>query len=81
MVFRVTFKTPNAFDLILEEITNTANVEMAETEVEEHKNIIENQLQDNILDIESIKDKFVKYGELITVEFNTDLNTATVVPI
>lgn len=65
MKFTITFKTPDALDSVLNE------QDYCDAEEQEEKS-------EKIL---SIASKFIKYGEYVNIEFDTDAGTATVVPI
>lgn len=58
MKFTVTFKTPDAVDYAIEDLSEEEQEEAKET-----------------------ARKFVEYGEYITVKFDTETQTATVVPL
>ena len=74
MKFKITFKTPDAVDMAIEEAINTETASIVEET--EYYQVSED------LDIEAynLTEKFDKYGELITVEFDTEKGTAIVVP-
>lgn len=62
MIFRVTFKTPDAIDSSIEEMADALEeFELFKKELKEFTN------------------QWVTYGEYVTIEFNTDNNTATVI--
>jgi len=65
MTIRVTFKTPDAVSYALDRVLDCNDPEEFEQAEVAQKAI----------------DKFVRYGEYITVEFDTDKGTATVVPV
>jgi len=65
MKFVVTFKTPNALDDIID--------------YEEFENEEEREEQREALQV--IADKFLKYGELISIEFDTEVGTAKVLKV
>lgn len=60
MLFKVTFKTPDVVDSIIEDLGLEANKER---------------------ELRNLTDKYIKYDEYITVEFNTDNGTVRVVPL
>lgn len=57
MKFKVTFKTPDAVDYAIEDLSEDEQAEAKET-----------------------ARKFVEYGEYVVVEFDTETQTATVLP-
>lgn len=59
MTFRVTMKTPDAYDDTLSLISQGKDME----------------------DAVCLLDRYMKYGEYLTVEFDTEKETATVVPV
>lgn len=71
MILQVTFKTPDAIDFALQglpEIEALPDSEYGDYGKEDFKNEIKKKLA-----------KWVKYGELITIEFDLDDMTARVV--
>jgi len=64
---RIPFKTPDAVEFALAEATS----DICDQDL---RHDFQDRYSDTI-------DKFVKYGECITIEFDTDLGTATVVPV
>jgi hypothetical protein len=84
MKFTITFKCPDAVDCAINECTEQLkyqfedeNGEMSESKQDEFDEA-SSELQDEILDA---ADKFIKYRELITVEFDTVENTAKVLVV
>lgn len=68
MKFRITFKTPDVVeDAIRKAVSSNSSSEE------------ENDLDDLRFECEDVVEKFVKYNELITVEFDTESSTATVI--
>jgi len=65
MVIRVVFKTPDVVDMAIQEAIGSGTDEL--TEMREQ--------------IEEALSKFVRWGEQITVEFDTEVGTATVIPL
>jgi len=65
MVIRVVFKTPDVVDMAIQEAIGSGTDEL--TEMREQ--------------IEEALSKFVRWGEQITVEFDIEAGTATVVPL
>ncbi len=70
--FRVTFKTPDALD----EPTREAGTEMAR---QRSGNDDENACY-WAASLREFASKWVKYGEYVTIEFDYNMGTATVVP-
>ena len=68
MKFKLTFKTPNATDAINDQLDCEYN-----DDSEERKELKEA--------MEDVAEKFVEYDEYITIEFDTDGQTATVLPL
>jgi len=66
MRIKITFKTPDAVDYVLNSRVCMENPEKSVELMEEAMNTI---------------NQFVKYGEVISVEFDTETNTARVIPI
>ena len=62
---RVMFKTPDVVDMAIQEAIGSGTDEL--TEMREQ--------------IEEALSKFVRWGEQITVEFDTEVGTATVIPL
>lgn len=58
MKFTVTFKTPDALDYAIEDLSEDEQEEAKET-----------------------ARKFIEYGEYAVIEFDTETQTATVVPV
>lgn len=69
MKFRVTFKTPDAVDYAMQNALRYDNSLDDEAAVE------------LIHAMEDVAEKFVQWGECITIEFDTETQTATVVPV
>lgn len=67
MKFTVTFKTPDAAYYEVKSIV--------ENEPDEDKQL---ELKESLHDF---LEKFIKYGEVITIQFDTEAGTATVVPV
>lgn len=82
MKFQLTFKTPAVLDYMLENYQDTHC-----SEHEEHNEWcgsclgLEDKACKALEAIQNCTNQFVKYGELITVEFDTDAGTATVVKV
>lgn len=68
MKFRVTFKTPNATDAIDRELESEYNVDSDER---------------YLLGVamKELASQFIEYDECITIEFDTETKSATVVPL
>ena len=64
---RVVFKTPDAVDMAVQEaVQENTPVDIQDQAAEQIKKSLE---------------KFVRWGEQITVEFDTEAGTATVIPL
>ncbi len=73
MKFRVSFKTPDAVDYAIE---NVLGSERNALELNEDAFIAREEIKGTI---KEMCDKFVSYGECVTIEFDTETKTATVV--
>jgi hypothetical protein len=78
MKFRITFKTPDTVDDTIKDLTFADSEcdcglcpDCKETEESKHE---------VIQGIKTLIERYVRYGELITVEFDTDTGACTVVP-
>lgn len=73
MKFQVKFKTPNATERALEELECQCNGPNScpDCETKEWEAI----------DAKKLVETFVQYDEYVTIEFDTEAKTATVVPI
>lgn len=72
---RVTFKSPDAMD-------ETRNDYYAKYCITNNLSILDRDARMDIDDmISSVTDKFIKYNEYITVEFDLDTGTAKVIPV
>lgn len=71
MTFRVTFKNPDAIDEAFNEAEAYAREIMPLEEIDEKV----------VQPMSTVVDRFVKYNELITIEFDTIAKTAVVVPV
>lgn len=81
MKFRVLFKTPDALEQALQEHMDTHCDVHEEHDMEcEACLALEDSSLQAISKIKGIGEKFVTYGEYVTIEFDTDAGTATVVP-
>ena len=74
MKFKVTFKTPDA---VTDAVKEAAEQEVSEIVDAEERSIQQSELAEQLSDFAST---WVKYEEYITVEFDTEKGTATVVP-
>ena len=82
MKFCITFKTPDALEYaIRDEVERMANQYVDEDGTISSEN--KEEFEDNKYHLEEemskVANKFIKYGELITIEFDTDFNTAKVI--
>jgi len=76
MKIRITFKDPDGVDVSLEDWLNSWALEKLSGESEELKEIMIEKKSDEIK--EKIR-PWVEYGEYITIEFDLDEQTASVV--
>jgi len=80
--FCVTFKTPNAVDdpageeAVREATKRLTELGRGEDLGEEHEELTEYWKKS----FKEFAAKWVRYGELVTIEFDTDAGTATVLP-
>jgi len=76
MIFRATFKTPDALTRIIQE----AIADEARTRLTKNNELDEYLLRDALEhEAEACASKFVRFGEMVTIEFDTSKRTATVV--
>ena len=76
MKFIVTFKTPDAVECTIDEIVKD-HVEFSELEGDEAEDeaaILKDRMTE-------FADRFVKYGETISIAFDMDEETATAIPV
>jgi hypothetical protein len=76
MKFIVTFKTPDAVSCTIDEIVKdyVEFNDMEGDEAEEEAFLLKEKMTE-------FSDRFVKYGETISIEFDMDEETATAVPV
>tara|TARA_R110000824_G_scaffold12226_5_gene53513 strand:- start:6539 stop:6757 length:219 start_codon:yes stop_codon:yes gene_type:complete len=72
MKFSVTFKTPDTIDRSTQELREELSA-YSEKSVDE--------IFKDIAEATALTEKFVKYGEVINIEFDTDTGTATVLEV
>jgi hypothetical protein len=76
MKFKITFKDPDAvYDAVRDEVISQVNSTVS-LEPSEKADIIESRTEKTI---DKLK-RWIMYGEYVTIEFDTDADTATVVP-
>lgn len=82
MKFTLHFKTPDVLDYTLEQYhdTHCEKHDEHDPECSACSHLEERSLQE-IAEIQECANKFLQYGECLTVEFDTVLGTATVQPI
>ena len=74
MKFKVTFKSPDAvYQSTVDAASDAAHHIIDDEERDQAMSDIRTDLMD-------FSDKWVRYGEYITIEFDTDNKTATVIP-
>jgi len=76
MKFRITFKDPNGVDYNIQEVVSSILGSYFD-ELDGYE--LENVVSEKTLDIEEFIQKWVKWKECITIEFDTIAGTATVV--
>lgn len=85
MKFTVTFKTPDVLDQVESENMQPCAEHLAKDEWgdEDCNSCVEaeEREQDKRDLMKACAEKFVKWGEYVTIEFDTDANTATVVKL
>jgi hypothetical protein len=82
MKFQLTFKTNDVLDPLLAEYKMNTHCE-AHFEYEPDCTDcthIEDAAVENIEEIKDCAEKFIKYGELITIEFDTESQSAVAIP-
>lgn len=72
MKFAITFKSPDAFDYAITE---------AVKEYEKSRELTEEQFDEADEYLREFASKWVEWSEYITIEFDTELGTATVVKL
>ena len=76
MKFKVTFKCPDVYrEATLEQAAFMANLTGLPTNSDEYQMAIDGEVRK----ADKLAEKFVRWGEYVTVEFDTDAMTATVV--
>jgi hypothetical protein len=75
MKFRVSFKTPDVLADALARVAYDPDCDCVDCDR------LEEQAAYDRASVEEIACKFIKYGEVITIEFDTEQGTATVVPV
>jgi len=75
MKFRLTFKTNDVLDQAYENVSKSMYSKCDTDECD-----CDFFIQESKAEIEKMADKFIRYGELITIEFDSELGTATVIP-
>lgn len=84
--FTLTFKTPNVLDALEQEdvdaccLTHFENGHAYDSECDEC-NIEKDIAEEKAMAIKALTDKFIRYGECITIEFDLTAGTATVVQV
>lgn len=71
MTFRVTFKTPDSIDVAFNDAEAYAREIMPLEDIDEKV----------VQPMSEVVNRFVKYNELVTIEFDTIAKTAVVVPV
>lgn len=82
MKFQVFFKTPDAFEFALKEQMDSHCEDHVEHNPDCHICLLlEETCCENISQIKKIQEKFISFGEGITIEFDTHEGTAIVISI
>ena len=76
MKFVITMKTPDALEDALNEMADDERHD-GEAELDEDR---QEKLDDVISEARRFAEKYFRYGEYLSVEFDTDAQTATVIP-
>lgn len=77
MKFKVTFKDPDGVYESLDEAAEGLARDVVGVDDEERGEIAESRREK----IKDFTERWIEYGEYLTVEFDTDEGTATVVPV
>lgn len=78
MKFQVTFKDPDAMSIHLAEVVKSS-LAMKTKDLTDHQ--LELLEEDELKLFEEFTKPWIKWGEYVTVEFDTEAGTATVVPV
>lgn len=86
MKFRLTFKTPDVLDQVLSKYMDTPNEHFPCSHEDfdgncDRCNEVEEECLTNIDTIQKAAEKFIRYGECITIEFDSEMGTATIIPV
>jgi hypothetical protein len=75
MKIQITFKTPDAVERAVDEaIAWERPADIADDDWEDKKFYLKDNINDEL-------QKFIKYGELVTIEIDTEAKTAIVIPV
>lgn len=86
MKFRVTFKTPDALDYAIKDMNGSESCGAPECGDNGNPSMCvdceysSDLVRDAEYEARALADKFIRYGECVTVEFDTDAKTCVVVP-
>lgn len=80
MKFTITFKTPNAFDGIIQKLPTDCGDPICQEDPELPCKSCEEASKNNDAML-AVGYKFIEYGEYLYVEMDTETGTATVLPI
>ena len=81
MKFRITFKDPDGVsNSIQEESLNLAQNSLTEN-LRTNEKLLEPLVEHFKEELESKIEKWIEYNEYLTIEFDTDANTCTVIPV
>lgn len=76
MKFRITMKTPDCAAQNIEDVVGSALFNFEGTPEEE-----EEKSQELTAELTQFLEKWIKYGELAVIEFDTEAGTAKVIPV
>ena len=80
MKFILTFKTPDVLDPVFDELVDTSCKDHDEHDMDCPACLNEEENACVLIsEVKKIEEKFILYGEQITVEFDTKAGTATVI--
>jgi hypothetical protein len=83
MKFVIAFKTPDVLDYCLKNY----NSQPCEAHWESKSKdcmacvLLQEQAAETIATVKDCAERYIQYGECITIEFDTDTQTATVIPV
>ncbi len=85
MKFQVTLKTPDAQDYAIESALEIVKNELQSQEENADSGLdpddVEDYLSEKKDELKEFTDKWFRYGECVTIEFDTDTQTAKVISV